>query len=314
MVDVLATQGVGAKVKPLTIRRGTVPRVTVPVFRRCIVFSVCVGNPSLMLRSLTSLLLTALLAALLASCHGSLRCDLGAPRWIKPTKGEVSSHTVPREKRAHFDLVCSFTKGDKGFAQVRRVIQEGDVIAFRMTNKEKRDGILRGNLKTVSYMVYSYAHLAITVRDPDRPDALLLFTSQAARGPNTMDGLDELENHTIDIYRLNRWRQMDRVRLREFVAISLRKANKVFGYNFAGMVGLWSNCLEPHIPSEVGDDYLCSTAVAAALHYAGLDLDAVRCCEALNMISPWRVVTSTGRMMPHSEMVTSPHRTRGLQH
>lgn len=263
-----------------------------------------------MIRPLTLLLLSMFLA----SCHNSMRCDLGAPRWIKPTKGEATAHTVPREKRAHFDLVRSFTKGDKDFAQVRSLIQEGDVIAFRMTKKEKRDGILHGDIKTVSYLVYSYAHLAITVRDPNHPDELLLFTSQAARGPNIMDGLDELENHTIDIYRLNHWRQMDRVRLREFVDISLKKANKVFGYNFVGMVGVWSNCLEPHIPSEVGDDYLCSTAVAAALHYAGLDLDAVRCCEALNMISPLRVVTSTGRMMSHSEMITSPHQPMGQRH
>lgn len=256
-----------------------------------------------MLRSLTLLLLTALLA----SCHTSLRCNLGAPRWIKPTKGEATVHTVSEEKRAKFELVRSFTKGDKDFRQVRSVIQEGDVITFRMTEKEKRDGILHGNVKAVSYMIYRYAHMAIAVRDPNNPDELLLFTSQGARGPNTMDGLDELENHTIDIYRLNRWRQMDMVRLREFVSTSLRKANKVFGYNFVGMVGIWSNCLEPHIPSEIGDDYLCSTAVAAALHYAGLNLDAVRCCEAFNMISPWRVVTSTGRMMSRSEMITSPH-------
>ncbi|MBT8037683.1 MAG: hypothetical protein KJO21_09075 [Verrucomicrobiae bacterium] len=238
---------------------------------------------------------------LLASCHSSLRCNLGAPRWIKPTHGEVSASKLPEEKRAKFEMVRSFTKGEKGFEQVRRGIQEGDVVAFRMTGREKRHGILHGDVRTVSYMLLKYAHLAIAVRDPDDPSQLRLFTSQGARGPNTRDGLDELKHHTIDIFRLNQWQQLDLVRLREFVATVKRKANKVFAYNFVGMVGIWSNCLEPHSPSEIGDDYLCSTAVAAALHYAGLDLDAVRCCEALNMISPWRVVTSTGRMISPAE-------------
>jgi hypothetical protein len=46
-----------------------------------------------------------LLTALLARCHTSLRCNLGAPRWIKPTKVEATVHTVPDEKRAWFELM-----------------------------------------------------------------------------------------------------------------------------------------------------------------------------------------------------------------
>lgn len=240
------------------------------------------------------------------SCHTSLRCNLGAPRWFKPTKAEEVAYTVPDSERAKFEMIHSFTKDEGDFSQVRKTIQEGDVVAFRMTAKEKRDGIFHGNVKAVSYIIMKYAHLAIAVKDPQHPDRLLLYTSQGARGPNTIDTIADLEQHSIDVYRLDRWKQFDIVRLREFVAVSLKKANKVFAYNFVGMVGIYSNCMEPHNQKEIGNDYLCSTAVAAALHYAGLNLDAVRCCEALNMVSPLRVVTSSGRMMSASEM-TADH-------
>ncbi|MCP5537338.1 MAG: hypothetical protein H7A51_14040 [Akkermansiaceae bacterium] len=237
-----------------------------------------------------------------------MRCNLGPPRWIKPTKAEVAACALPKGKRARFDLIAGHTKGDSGLNDVCKVIQEGDLVAFRMTDKEKRDELLHGNIKAVSYLMMQYAHLSIAVKDPDNPRALRLYTSQGARGPNILDTLDELAHHSFDVYRLDRWKQLDMVRLREFVHRSINKKNKIFSYNFVGMVGIWSNCLEPHTPSEIGDDYLCSTAVAAALHYSGLDLDAVRCCEALNMVSPLRVVSSTGRIMPRREMLAPNHR------
>ena len=252
-----------------------------------------------MIRNLLLLTLTALLA----SCHTCVRCNLGAPRWIKPTEAELTACNVPTGKRAKFDIIASYTKGAENFEAVRKTIQVGDLVAVRMTEKEKRDGVKHGSVKAVSYMVMKYAHMAIVVKDPKDPKVLCLYTSQGARGPNIEDGLDELELHTIDIYRLDLWKQLDMVRLNEFVVTSLKKKNKIFGYNFIGMVGIWSNYLEPKSPKDIGDDYLCSTAVAAALHYAGLDLDAVRCCEAFNMISPLRVVTSTGRMMVPEKMM-----------
>lgn len=254
-----------------------------------------------MIRYLLPITLTVL-TALLASCHTSVRCNLGAPRWVKPTEAELTAGEVPEGKRAKFNLVASYNKGGQGLEKVLRTIQEGDVIAYRMTGREKRGGLLRGNVKAVSYLLMKYAHLSIVVKDSDLPSPLRLYTSQGARGPNILDGLDELEHHSFDVYRVDRWRELDMIRLREFVDTSLKKANRIFGYNFIGMVGIWSNYLEPHSKKEVGDDYLCSTAVAAALHYSGLDLDAVRCCEVFNMVSPERVVTSTGRMMSPVEM------------
>lgn len=242
------------------------------------------------------------MTVLVASCHTCLRCNLCAPRWIEQTGRESKAHEVPEEKQAKFELVARHIKGGEEFDRIRCQIREGDVIAIWMTDKEKRHGLLRGNIKVLSYMIMPYAHLAIAVKDTGKGEELRQFTSQGMRGPNTLDDLRKLERQTFDIYRIDKHGQLDLERLREFVQVVQKKANRLFAYNFVGMVGILSNHLEPLTPDEIGDDYLCSTAVAAALHYSGLDLDAVQCCEVLNMISPKRVVTSTGRMMTRSEM------------
>ena len=67
------------------------------------------------------------------------------------------------------------------------------------------------------------------------------------------------------------------------------------------MFGIWSDKLEPETKEDIDDDYMCSTSVAAALHYAGFDLDRVRCCEAFSLISPSYVLNSGGRIYQPGE-------------
>lgn len=240
-------------------------------------------------------LLSVLTLLSVVSCHRmDTPCRIGAPRWIKPTRAETTAHKVPEKDRARFQVIAQHKRHTGDPNDILRLIQEGDVFAFRMTKREKKDGLLHGSVRTFGYVIMKYAHLAIAVRDPNHPDQLRLYTSQALRGPNLLDDLGELKKHSFDIYRLNKANRLDMRRLREFAAISAEKTNKWYGYNFFGMLGIWSNQLEPQSPSDIGDDYICSTSVAAALHYAGLDLDRVRCCEAFNLISPWRVVKSGG--------------------
>lgn len=221
-------------------------------------------------------------------------CQLGAPRWVKPTKAERVSHTIPKKDRARFQLVATHTKHKGDPDRLLDIIEEGDVLAFRMTLRQKKDQILRGNVRTFGYFLMKYAHLAVAIRDMDNPKQLRLYSSEAFRGPNLLDELGELRNHSFDVYRLNQADRLDIGRLREFANISAGNTNKWLGYNYFGMLGIWSNQLEPESPSDIGDDYICSTSVAAALHYAGFDLDRVRCCEALNLISPWRVIGGGG--------------------
>ena len=64
------------------------------------------------------------------------------------------------------------------------------------------------------------------------------------------------------------------------------------------MFGLWNSNLTPAQPDEIGHDYICSTAVVAALYYAGLELDAVRNWGYLDLCSPKQVVSSRGRILP----------------
>lgn len=239
--------------------------------------------------------LVLMILPMTSCCHRmDTPCRLGAPRWIKPTRAEATAHMVPEKDRARFQLVAEHSKHTGNPDRLIGMIQEGDVLAFRMTKQQKKDGLLSGSVRTFGYVIMKYAHLAIAVRDSN--GELRLYTSQALRGPNLLDELGELKKHSFDIYRLDKIDRLDMRRLREFAAISAQKTNKWYGYNFLGMLGLWSNQLEPQSPSDIGDDYICSTSVAAALHYAGLDLDRVRCCEMLNLISPWRVVKSAGRI------------------
>lgn len=239
----------------------------------------------------------ALVSFLVASCHRlDTPCSLGAPRWIRPTKAERQEHKVPERDRAHFRMVATHSKHTGNPDRLIGTIREGDVLAFRMTRRQKKHGLLHGSVRTFGYFIMKYAHLAIAVRDPADPGQLRLYTSEALRGPNLLNDLGELRNHSFDVYRLDKAHRLDLRRLREFAAISSQKTNRLFGYNFLGMLGIWGNFLEPQSPSDIGDDYICSTSVAAALHYAGLDLDRVRCCEALNLISPWRVIKSGGTL------------------
>ena len=238
-----------------------------------------------------------LISMLLASCHQMNKpCRVGVPYWIKPTEDEVTACNVPIENRANFEMIATHSLDNGNPDSLIGTIREGDVLAFRMTDQQKKDGMLQGSVRTFGYAIMKYAHLAIAVRDPKNPSELRLYTSQALRGPNLLDDLGELKKHSFDVYRLDQVDRLNMERLREFAAVSAEKTNKWIGYNFLGMLGIWSNQLEPEQVEDIGDDYICSTSVAAALHYAGLDLDGVRCCEALNMISPWRVVKSGGRI------------------
>ncbi len=227
-------------------------------------------------------------------------CHRGAPRWIKPTKEEREAHKVPVKDRARFQLIGSHTKGTGDPNHLIGVVREGDVVAYWMTGRQKRKEILKGNVRASLYFILRYAHLAVAVRKQN-DEKLRLYSSEALRGPNMLDDLSDMKDYSFDVYRLDKADRLDLKRLREFTAVSVAKSNKWIGYNFLGMLGIWSNMLEPESQSDIGNDYICSTSVAAALHYSGLDLDRVRCCEALNMISPKRVLMSQGRLFKPGE-------------
>ena len=176
-------------------------------------------------------------------------------------------------------------------------LQEGDVIAYRLGAWEARMKLLTGDVGKIGYRLFKYGHLAVLVRDPDDGNTLRVFSSERFRGANTRFGLDSLAGQHFDVYRLEHAERIDRKRLNDFVRIALQKSGNVFGYDFSGVFGLWNSRLTPNRPDEVGSSYICSTVVATALYYAGVDLDVSARHGVLDLVTPLQVVEAKGRFI-----------------
>ena len=160
-------------------------------------------------------------------------------RWVEKPVYSEGMKDVPEEKRLHFDKVGGYTEGDEGFAEVKKTLREGDVIAYRMSGKESRTDLAKGRLNSIGYKILDYGHLAILTH-VEGNETLKLLSSQAFKGPNTEEDVDTLEEHSFDVYRLNRWDKVDVDRFHEFVEKSQEKAGTWIGYDFSGMFGVWN--------------------------------------------------------------------------
>ena len=216
-----------------------------------------------------------------------------AMRWVEKPVYSEDMQDVPEEKRLHFDKAGGYTEGDEGFAEVKKTLREGDVIAYRMSGKESRTDLAKGRLNSVGYKILDYGHLAILTY-VEGNETLKLLSSQAFKGPNTEEDVDTLSEHSFDVYRLNRWDKVDVDRFHEFVEKSKEKAGTWIGYDFSGMFGVWNSNLRPNEAKAIGHDYICSTIVAAALYYAGADMKVSGRAGWLDLVSPRQVVMSHG--------------------
>lgn len=251
-----------------------------------------------------------LLAACLVLGTGVPRAEEGAAppkgggwyilRWVEKADSNGASQEARPEDRTEFKYVQSYERksGDAGFAEVKKQLREGDVIAYRLPKWEARKQIfLKLDLTKIGYRLLKYGHLAIVVDDPANPGKLRVFSSQSFKGPNVREDVDTLRDHDWDAYRLDKWDRVDPNRLREFVKLSQEKAGHWYGYDFSGMFGLWNSNLRPTKPDEIGHDYICSTIVLTALYYAGVQLDASARKGWLDLVSPYQVVKSKGRLV-----------------
>jgi len=212
-------------------------------------------------------------------------------------RGRALDDSVGTDDVARFELVASYEKGDGNFNEVINKIKEGDLVALWMTKEETRRGFLNVKFSAFAYVVLEYGHLAIAVKIPGREPPIRLYSSLPKIGSHLSGGLVELKDKNFKIFRLNRWDEMSAERLREFVSIAREKSRKIFSYDYLAAGGLWSRNLEPRYPDQIVGRYMCSTSVAAALHYAGLDLKKVGPCAAFQIVGPKRVFTSEGRIM-----------------
>lgn len=220
-------------------------------------------------------------------------------RWVEqPSPSGPSKHADP-EDCTRFEPLCSFDEHKpKTFEKRKGQLREGDLIAYWMKRQQASKAVGRAQLSKAGYRMLSHGHLAIVVKDPNNPKKLRLFSSQSFKGPNIEEDIDTLADHSWDAYRLDKWERVNKRRFYEFVDLSIKKGGNWRGYDFTGMFGLWNSGIEPEHPEDIGDDYICSTVVVAALHYSGLKLDAVNRNGFLDLISPKQVIASHGCFVP----------------
>ncbi len=245
---------------------------------------------------------------LLAGCAASPQHEGGwfVLRWIERPAADGPSKHATAAAHTHFNMIASYEHeaGKAAFDKVIAGLREGDVIAYRMGMGESTREILTGHLSKVGYSVLKYGHLAVLTEE-GTPGTLRLFSSESFKGPNTAEGIDTLAEHSFDVYRLDKWAQVDVKRFHEFVRLAKEKAGKWYGYDFSGMFGLWNSNMEPRKPQEIGHDYICSTVVVTAYYYAGVELDAVQRGGVADIVTPLQVVSGDGRLVgaPQGDLV-----------
>jgi hypothetical protein len=91
------------------------------------------------------------------------------------------------------------------------------------------------------------------------------------------------------------WDRVNIDRLLEFVRISIVQEKGGESYGDLSSLGFGNANLKPRTQVDIGGGYTCSTVVAAALYYAGVELDKTRGSSHLDLVSPKQIVTSKGR-------------------
>ena len=241
------------------------------------------------------------LAVMIAGVSGCIMTDspvVPKPSWLQRAWGPTPSRLAKREDRMSFKRIASYRRyeGRQGLKEKIRHIQEGDLIAASLGKIESsRDVIFRQRMNFIAYTVLDYGHLDIVIRDPDGSGELVLFTCTTKEGVNTQRRLTDLGNRDWDIFRLNDWDRVDHERLYEFAKLGLERGQNDETYDNFSAIGFRNANLKPKSRDDIGGGYICSTVVAAALHYAGVELDNTRNSAYVDLVSPKQVVTSKGR-------------------
>ena len=230
------------------------------------------------------------------------------PSWLQRAWVPKPSRLAKREDRVTFKQVASYRRyeGKHGLKEKIRLIREGDLIAASLGKLESgKDLVFRRRLNYIAYTVLDYGHLDLVVQDPAGSGELVLFTCTTKEGVNTQRRLLDLGNRDWDVYRINDWQRVDRDRLYEFIEVGLKRGQNDQTYDNFSAVGFRNANLKPENKGDIGGGYICSTVVAAALHYAGVELDNTRNSAYVDLVSPQQVVTSQGRFFRHKERLAN---------
>lgn len=191
---------------------------------------------------------------------------------------------------------------DEDWAFFANQLQIGDVIAYRKEKWNARSELFaKGELTVVGYPYFKYGNLAIVVEDPGLPGRKALFTSEGVNGVKLDENLHSLRTNNWDAYRLDHWDRIDTDRIREALLNCQSETGPFFGYDFSGMLALWSKKFSPEHASEFGAEFVCSNSIVTLLYFGGFESDASP-RQNLDIITPYEVVRAKGRFTRPPEL------------
>lgn len=220
------------------------------------------------------------------------------PSWIQRAFSPRPSRLAEPEDRLEFECVAKFRRhsGEAGLEKQTSLLQEGDLIAARLGKlKAGSDLFLKRKAYAAGYTFLKYGHLDLVLRDPDGGSELVLFTCNGTDGVNFKRRFSDLGNRDWDVYRMKDWSRVDTERLFEFARTCIDKEKGAESYDDLSALGFRNANLKPRTQEDIGGGYTCSTVIAAALYYAGVELDQTRSSSHIDIVTPKQVVTSKGR-------------------
>ena len=228
------------------------------------------------------------------------------PSWIERAFVPRPSRLAEPVDRLEFERIAKFRRqtGELGLRKETALLREGDLVAARLGKlRSGRDLFLKGETYAAGYTFFKYGHLDLVLRDPGGGDQLVLFTCNGTEGVNIKRHLSDLGNRDWDVYRMKDWNRVDRERLLEFVRTTIIQEKGGESYDDFSALGFRNANLKPRTQADIGGGYTCSTVIAAALYYAGVELDKTRGSSHVDIVTPKQVVTSKGRFfrVPNSE-------------
>ncbi len=160
-----------------------------------------------------------------------------------------------------------------------RQIRPGDIIAL----SADEPGSQSSNVLAAAFSTIGHVGVVCLLS----PTQLRVFSSSSDLGTHLAPIESCLGGRDFFVYSFGEG-LLDQTRLAEFAVHAA--ALGAIDYDWSAVLGLNSN-LTPKILRDISDEYTCATAVAAALHYAGLSLDS-----ALGgLVTPYDIISSVAR-------------------
>lgn len=202
-------------------------------------------------------------------CVSAAGCASPANRLLDPAH---AGETHRAEMRFRFERGASPE-------DLLRQIRPGDIIAL----SADEPGSQSSNVLATAFSTIAHVGIVFVLS----PTQLRVFSSDSDRGSNIGTIERCLGGRDFFVYSFEEG-LLDQRRLSEFAVHAAGIG--VLDYDWSAVLGINAN-LTPNKMREISDEYTCATAVAAALHYAGVSLDE----GWMGMVTPYDVISSVAR-------------------